>query len=144
MIRLISGPLQDTQLTSLIKSLSFPSLWPIKRNPNRKVLEKILKPVHLASGNKQERPNPDRTPAPSIEKETRPTSDKVNLIPRMGFLRIMAGGNIKLHHQRPMRKNGHSQIARRRRTLRQGLGQPNMNGSCERFHTRRCAGSNLL
>ena len=62
----------------------------------------------------------------TVSEVTVTTRDKINLVSRVGLLRITTGRRVELHYERTMRKYGHGQISGRRWAFAQRLDQPNM------------------
>jgi hypothetical protein len=91
-----------------------PPFRTIKEHPQREIRRELLEAVFLERGHENERPRSNSMPLGAIEEQTRAAGNHVRLIARMRPLSIFSSRGIKLHLERAVREDWHSEIARRR------------------------------
>ena len=79
---------------------SFAAVWPIEHDPGRKVVTEILEAVRLAGGCKKQIASRYGYELFAIEELPMTFGDDVNLILRVGCLRIVPARRIHFHRER--------------------------------------------
>src|SRR6266571_8046235 len=93
----------------------------------------------VAGRNEQKRTRLDGVPPLSVKEQAPSAGDEVNLVSRVGLLRILADGRVELNHERTVRKDRNGEIASRRRPFCQGVGQTHvddLHGSFRRIEVK--------
>src|SRR5436309_6072330 len=88
----------------------------------------------VAGRNEQKRTRLDGVPPLSVKEQAPSAGDEVNLVSRVGLLRIVADGRVELNHERTVRKDRNGEIASRRRPFCQCVGQTHVDDSHGWYH----------
>ena len=77
----------------------------------------------------------------AVEKEAFAASDKIDFVPGVRFLRVVADGDIELGYQGAVRKDGNGEVAWRWRAFAEGVGEGDVGDVNRRVHEQDVEGS---
>src|SRR4051812_10584206 len=100
----------------------------VEEDPDGEVRGEILEPVRLAGGGEQERAGLNGVAIHAVKEPTSPAGDDVHLVPVVWPLRVVAVRRVQLDRQRPVAERRDGQVARRRWSQGEGVGQAHVRG----------------